>query len=266
MGTQAQVLSKSERGMAEEQRLMQQANSAGIMLTDFSQDANLNRKPDYFVYVYSIVARRFEVKRPPTFPFIVFEPCSPDEQYKLVGTFPSPVNESIWMEDRNFVTGIYGERFVMGVLNPGGANIDRPDNTMDNEASWSAATSDLTRRGLFMSLHKPPKAEEVQACRTKMEKHYRWLLQQGDQLERTNRAREIGPEHHLAAEHFGYKANWHYVQTAPTPCPNCGELVRTGLAYHINPAGAVCVLDWKRAVRAGVKTMEDVPENERWAG
>src|SRR5208283_5287715 len=105
--------------------------------------------------------------------------------------------------------------------------------------------------------------EEVQACRSRMENHYRSLLDNGDDLDRNNRRREIGPEHHKAAKYFDYKAQWHYTQTAPTPCPNCGELVRPGLAYHMNGANMVCVLNWQRAVMAGVKKMEDVPARER---
>jgi len=260
MAIDATISEKTERGRAEERRLMQEANSAGVMLTDYSRDANLNRRPDFMVYVYSIVNRRFEVHRPPSFPIIVFEPCPEDEDYKLVGAFPSPVNEMIWMEDRTFSVGVDGVFFTRGVLNPSGA---WGEIGAGGEMEWAAASTDLTRRGLFMSMSRPPKPEEVRACRTRMETHYRWCLKTADELDRANRRREIGPEHHLAADYFAYKANWHYTQTAPTPCPYCGELVRPGLAYHMNSANMMCVLDWRRAVAAGVKKMEDVPVAER---
>ncbi len=263
MGTQANVVQNSERAVQEGQKLTRSSNLAGTMLIDYSQDANLNRKPDHMVYVYSIVNRRFERHRPPSFPLIVFEPCPEDQEYKLAGAFPSPVNESVWMEDRNFNVGMYGKQFVRGLLNPSGTDVDRPN---AGEASWSGATTDLTRRGLFMSLNHPPKPEEVQECRRKLEKHLRWLLQNGDELDRNNRRREIGPEHHAAAEYFSYKANWHYTQTAPTPCPSCGEMVRPGLAYHMNAMNQACILDWKRAVAAGVKKAAEVPADQRWEG
>ena len=268
MAIDAHILEdKSERARAEEQRLARQANMSGVMLTDYSRDANMNRKPDYLIYVYTISKRRFEVRRPPSFPSIVFEPCGEDEEYRLAKVFPSPVNESVWMEDRTFMVGVDGDFFVRGVLNPGGVWGERKDSAVNAQTAWyDGGTADLTRRGLFMSHSMPPKPEELQACRTRMEAHFRSLLQNGDELDRNNRRREIGPEHHAAAEYFSYKANWHYTQTAPTPCPNCGELVRPGLAYHMNAMNQACILDWKRAVAAGVKKAEEVPANQRWEG
>ena len=265
MAIDARVLDKSDGARAEDRRLMQEANMAGTMLTDFSQDANLQRAPDYMVYVYSIVNREFILRRPPSWPRIIFAPCPEDEDCKLVGAFPSPVHEVAWMEDRTFVTSVKGEYFVADLLDPARMATQTPE-ALKGELNWAAATCDLTRRGLFMSLNKPPKIEEIQACRRKLEAHYRWLLGNGDELDRANRRREIGPEHHAAAEYFQYRANWHYSQAAPTPCLNCGEVVKPGLAYHMNAAGMVCVLDWKRAVQAGVKKLDEVPANERWEG
>lgn len=256
----AAVEEKTEWGRAEERRLAQQANSAGTMLADFGQDPNASRKPDYLVYVYSIVAR--ELKNPSR-PYIVFKGCPEGEAFGLANVFPSPVVQYPTFEDRTILTSLKGEDFVLDLLNPNGADIDRGEGGGDKSMSWAASTTDLTRRGLFMSRNQPPKREEVEECRRKLEKHYRMLLASADQLDRSNRRREIGPEHHLAADYFAYKANWHYSQSAPTPCPNCGELVRPGLAFHIDSTGGVCVLNWERTVLAGRKNMSDVPPSER---
>ena len=77
--------------------------------------------------------------------------------------------------------------------------------------------------------------------------------------------RNIGQEHHDAAEYFHVKNAWHTVAELPTLCENCGEpLPMATVPFHRNMMGLICVRDWKRTVEAGAKTREDVPEEKRW--
>ena len=47
-------------------------------------------------------------------------------------------------------------------------------------------------------------------------------------------------------------------------CPNCGALVKDGLAYHKNEFGEKCILDWEKTYQAGAVKLEDVPFEKRW--
>ncbi len=246
-------------------RNMQKANIQGINFIDFTQDANLQRKADYYLYIFNIAPRKFQVCRPPSWPMINFAACPANKPYVTVGRVPSTINEVSLVVDRTVVTGITGERFATDLLNPSNIGVNIWTEITDEQISWiDGGTDDLTRRGMFWSRDETPSETELTMTKERMEKHYKALLVQADAYERENRQKEIGPEHRLAAEYFHYKARWHVVAEVPNFCSNCGDLVRPGLAYHATPFGTICVIDWKGAVMAGVKTRTDVPEEFRW--
>ncbi len=243
----------------------QQENMRYVQLIDFTADANLQRAPDYYVYIFNIAPRKFEVRRPPSWPLVTFAACPKGQPYALVGKIPSTVNERSTVNDREIVVGYQGERFATDLLNPTNLGTDIWREITDDQISWvDGGTDDLTRRGLFWSRNETPTADELAKATDRMERHYKALLAQGDEYFRTNRQREIGPEHLRAADHYHYKAQWHTIAEVPHTCPNCGEAVRPGIAYHMNAMNVICVLDWKRAVESGVKAKEDVPHELRW--
>jgi hypothetical protein len=43
-------------------------------------------------------------------------------------------------------------------------------------------------------------------------------------------------------------------------CPNCGERIKAGVAFHKQEEGTLCILDWKRAVASGVRTRQQAYE------
>ena len=59
-------------------------------------------------------------------------------------------------------------------------------------------------------------------------------------------------------------ASWHLRTAIQEACPNCGDQINPGIAYHSSSVGGVCVLDWARTVKAGVKSRDDVPMEARW--
>jgi hypothetical protein len=245
---------------------MQRDNMQGVQFIDFTQDANLQRPADYHVYLFNIAPRRFEVRRPPSWPLITFPACPADKSYVMVGRVPNVVQEITMVVDRTVVNGIRGERFATDLLNPSNLGIDPWAEVTDEQVAWiDGGTDDLTRRGMFWSLNETPEPQELAMAKSRMERHYRSLLKHGDELFRANRHREIGMEHHLAADYFHYRAQWHFVAEAPNFCPNCGEDVKPGIAFHMNN-GVLCVIDWQRAVAAGAKRIDEVPEEHRWKG
>lgn len=235
-------------------------------LVDFRQDPNLNRKPDYLLYIFSIARKQFVVRRPPNFPMVTFAACPKDKDYVQVAVIPNVVNYR-WVDSasgdvRSF--GEAGERVATDLLNPANLGVDIWAQG-DEQTSWvDAGSDDLTRRGLFWSRNEVPEQWELDRCRARMENHYKNLVAQADDLVQNGERKSLTPEHHLAAEYFQLRTTWHTIADPLRNCPNCGESVGAGIAYHRNSMGVLCVIDWRKAVGAGAKTRADVPEDKRW--
>lgn len=238
------------------------------VLVDFRQDPNLNRAPDYLLHIFSIAHKAFVVRRPPQFSMVTFAACPKKADYIRVAVIPNIVNYR-WIDSASGETrtlGEAGERVATDFLNPANLGIDIWAGA-DEQSSWiDAGSDDLTRRGLFWTRNETPAPWELERCRARMENHYKNLLAQADDLVQNGDRKALTPEHHLAAEYFKLKTAWHSIAEPQRNCPNCGEQIGDGLAFHRNSMGMLCVIDWKRTVNAGVKTREDVPENLRWWG
>lgn len=252
-------------------RQMASESMRTVRLVDFRGDANAERPADYYIYIYNIAQRKFEVRRPPNFPLITFAGCPPKQPYALVGRVPNVVNEK-WIDGPSGEVrfrGIQGERFATDLLNPSNLGIDIWADVPD-EISWiDGGTDDLTRRGVFWSPNAEPTQEELDRCRVKMEKHYKALIAQADILYQDPATRrEIGREHHLAADYFKARSQWHIIAEVPSICPNCGESTRTGVLFHVNSIGMMCIQPtqeaWKKAILTGIVKRDAVPEELRW--
>lgn len=261
------VVKDSKVASSVSKTMMQSENMQTVQLIDFTKDANVSRPPDYFVYIYNIAYRTFEIRRPPYFPIVRLSACPPTEPYVKVMSIPNIVNEK-WVDSasgeiRN--RGTQGERFAMDLINPANIGVDMWA-SVSAEASWiDGGTDDMSRRGLFFSRNDPPTQEELDKAKARLETHYRRMLAQADELSRDPKTfREIGPEHHAAAEYFRVKASWHVIAELPSVCENCGETIKPGIPYHVNGVGVICIRDWQATVKAGVKKREDVPEELRW--
>jgi hypothetical protein len=252
--------------MNQQNRLDRDETLAAAMV--IGQDRNYNREPDYWLYVFNISTRTFVRHRPPDFPNITLRACPAGQPYVLAARVRDTINYKV----KDVGTGqtslmsISGERWATDLINP--ANLG---NQMWTEVSnpemdlLHGGGDDLSRRGVFWSRNEVPTPEELARSRTLMERHYRLLVEQAEELAGDPKTRrEIGAEHHLAAEYLHMNSSWHVRTAVQEACPNCGEPVNPGIAYHPSAVGGVCVLDWKRAVSAGVKTKAEVPEDQRW--
>src|ERR1700678_2406309 len=66
-------------------------------------DRNITRKPDHYVYLFTVSKRAFTIERPPLFPHITVPACGPQEEWKLFMAVPDPVMQPImdWDKGRN---------------------------------------------------------------------------------------------------------------------------------------------------------------------
>ena len=248
-------------------------------------DPNFNRKPDYWINVFNISSLSFVRHRPVDFPTIRIEACPKGQPWMLAVRVPNIVNYK-WTSAETgqpSFSSIRGERFATDLINPANLGeqmwIEITDPMMDE---MHGGSDDLSRRGVFWSRRQPfnhcavcdsdkicpdhdvPSAEDLTRARTRMERHYRLLTQRADAMANDPKTRgDIGEEHHHAADYLHINAAWHLRTQVQEGCPNCGEPVNPGIAYHMSSMGP-CILDWKRAVSAGIKMKADVPEEHRW--
>lgn len=243
-------------------KVIQAENLKGIQLQDFSGDPNLTRKPDYYIYIFNISHQEKSVCRPPSWPCVIFAACEKDKPYKMVGRVANTVNER-WVDSASGTLqskGLFGERFATDLLNPSNLGTD----IWQESNSWvDQGGCDLTKRGLFWSYNEVPTAEELAKAKSRMITHYNHLLQQATELASQHNEVEINPEHHAAADYLKVRTSWHTAIGIPEECPVCGGSVKPKVAYHVSEAGGICVLDWRRTVESGVKSLRDVPKRFR---
>jgi len=229
-------------------------------------DVNLQRPPAYWIYIYNIAPIEHIRHRPPQYSAIRISACPPDKEYIRALPIPDVVNHKWPNPDTGQLTyyGERAERFATDLINPSNLSNDMWAE-VNPENQWiDGGTDDLSKRGVFWSRNEVPTKEELKKSKTRMERHYRELFQRAEDLARSGKAVEIGREHHIAADYLHMGSSWHVVTAVPEACPNCGEPIKPGIAYHPSAVGGICILDWKRTCAAGLKTKADVPEESRW--
>jgi len=229
-------------------------------------DPNLLRKPEYFVYLYSVSGREFTVELPPHIRRLIIRACPAGQPWTLVTKLAHPFQQPDNDDNGNLIARSHDARRVaMDICNPSNTSLDQ-DLRLDPKFVL-AYGNNLTQQGVFWSLNYPPTEEEVKKAVARKETYYRGLLEKARTLELANPKElefELNMDYHMAADYFGVETNWHKRVERPAFCPNCGEGIKTGVAFHKHPDGFLCVIDWKRTVEAGVKSKDDVPDHLRW--
>ena len=242
----------------------QNLGAAGII----GRNKDYNREPDYYLNIFNISTLPFVRHRPPDFPTIQIKACPKGEPYVLAVRVADTIRYK-WITAETGAPAfdsIAGERWATDLINP--ANLG---NEMWTEVTnpalqqFHGGGDDLSVRGVFWTRNEVPTAEELGKARSRMENHYRGLVRQAEQMAADpKRAGEIGEEHHHAADYLRVNATWHMRTVLGEPCPNCGDMVNPGIAFHMSSSGMRCILDWKRAVSAGAAKKDEVPEELRW--
>jgi hypothetical protein len=246
---------------------MSRANNIDFQFT--SQNYLLNRNPEYYVFLYNVSESKFDVSRPPLIKGFVIpgrEAGSP-AKYKLAARFPQPLLMPKGNVDSNEIDILAQDtrRFVTDIINPDNLGIDQ-DAVIDPKAVTSQGNN-LGAQGLFWSLNGPgaskhgyleePTKEEIERAVVRMEKFYRYSLEQADSVAASapgDLSKFLGPIHHLACDYFGEDRTWHGKKTRTDFCPNCGDRIKAGSGFHRTEDGSLCVIDWNKAIKAGVRT------------
>jgi hypothetical protein len=220
-----------------------------------TQNYLLNRTPEYFVYLYNVSTMEHKVSRPPMLREMTIPARKQSDKFVLATRFPQPLLVPKGNVDSSEIdiNALDARRFAMDLINPDnwGLNQDAVISQISGQGN------DLGQKGVFWSLNNPPKEEEVKAAYARMEKHYRFLLEQARTVETSNPKSlpdVLSPEHHIAADYFHETTNWHSKPVHKENCPRCGMPATSGAAFHMLEGGGICVGDWDQAIRVGVRS------------
>ena len=240
---------------AEGSRMAGGKNNEGISTT---YDPDLIPRADYYIYIFTISKRAFMVKLS----------C----RYSRVSRCPRVAR----MSDTSFVVRLpnlvpqidreggvgdlmrrthRAELVAMSLVNPNNLSLDQ--DATPAPGTVTGIGNNLTVQGVFWTRNEKPTEDELKAAEGRREKYYRTLLNRARVLENTNPKaleEELNQDYRLAAQYFGEETSWYRAHAAKGICPNCGESITLGVAFHKNKElDMICIIDPIRAAAAGVK-------------
>jgi hypothetical protein len=237
----------------------------------FYLDPDEMRQPQYTVYLHSISKRSHEQPNP-VYGNVIIPACPKEKRFITFMKITHPVAQ--WLVNPDNVSGPLTAKYcnasglALSICNPShvGNDLAAQDGALYDWAQISSGECNLTRQGIFASLNEVPTEEELKRAEARRLAYYKFRFEEANGLMRSNpkMLQEILIlDHHMAAEMFGIDVEWHRVMTPKVECPNCGEKIKEGIAFHYSN-GTRCILDFEKAYLAGAIKKEDVPEGREW--
>lgn len=223
------------------------------------------RPPDRMIYIHSVAKRSFPV-RTFLYPRLNLKGCEAGERYVTCTVLPDPNLQASPDQERggNRWDEHDGWRVAIDTLNPMNYS-DDPFTGTDNPSFYANRNgTNLIAEGLWPSLNEKPTEEEIRRAESCRDKRYRFLTTEAMRLAAVS-TRELNdflqryPDTHMAMDALGLAAPWHQKNEVRAICPNCGEPVNAGAAFH-RLEGFICVIDPERALRAGAINKERYDE------
>ncbi len=223
------------------------------------------RDPIRKIYIHSVSKRSFRTSRN-LFKNLNLVGCENGERYVTSAVIADPIIEGIADEtsggSRPFDHD--GWRAVLDLLNPNNFTPDPYNGSANADYFANRQGQNLMAEGLFPSLNETPTEKELQRAEESLKKHYQWLTREAARLSSRSKKDldeflQSYPQTHEAMDAMGITAEWHSPSTVEAFCPNCGDKIRPGIAFHTGELGP-CVIDPVRAYKAGVLTKERMDE------
>jgi hypothetical protein len=240
--------------------------------------------PQYWVGLFTINKRRmpeselaFLVENG-AYKTVQIYPCPADKRYIKVLDIPHPVQaieaDPNGEEGSTIVRRTKAERVAMSIVHPdviGESMRHLPPNSLLAKVAISS-NCDLIKQGVFFTREEEGSEGfelDLKAAEARLDATYRSLLDSllgmSDGEIRRVLASEKGVDIRQASVHYGEDIPGIRGRSVKVDCPNCFEKVPQGAGFHRSEMlQSICVIDWKRAVEAGVKKKEDVPDSKRW--
>ena len=251
-----------------------------------------NRMPRMYpihrqIYIYSVARRAFPRKHVYWNASVMdqgvrkigLSGCLKGERYILCGSISDPPQQiavdaerggwRVEVEPRDEA----GWRVAIDILNPNNPSTDPYAQLGPNAAAYysTGENVDLMKYGLFPSLSNPPLESELLRAEAERDKSYSALVDEAFQEQASNPQGfrlwlKTHPDINVAMESLGIEADWFQKVEVKMSCPNCGDKIKAGLAFHKSSAGVLCIIDVEKAKRAGVTIPGEEDEPRRGPG
>lgn len=223
------------------------------------------REPRRMVYIHTVARRSFGPLTRTLFPKLRLAGCENGERFTTCCAFGDPIAQASPDQERGGtrIDEHDGWRAAIDLLNP--INLTNNPYTGDGNPDFYANRSgqNLVAEGFWPSLNSVPSEEEIKLAEARRDKHYRWLTREATRLEAVSRKDlndflQSYPDTHIAMDALGMEANWHTATVIRATCPNCGDSVKPGIAFHKSSVtDKLCVIDPDKAYRAKAITKEE---------
>ena len=225
------------------------------------------REPLRHIYVHTVSKRSSGQISRALFPKLTLHGCENGERYVTCARVPDPIPQASPDQERggNRIDEHSGWRAVIDLLNPWNLT-NNPYLGSENPDFYSNRSgTNLIAEGFWPSINEVPTEEEIRQAEKTRDKRYRWLTKEAQRLSAVstkdlNEFLQLYPDTHIAMDALGFEATWHTTNTVKSTCPNCGDAIKQGLAFHQSSAGILCILDPQRAYKAGAITKEKLEE------
>jgi hypothetical protein len=226
------------------------------------------REPRRFIYIHTVARRTLPPIKRKLFPGIVLRACENGERTVMCTPIPDPVPEMIMDEmngGRQFKEHP-GWRAAIDLLNPKNYSDDPFLGSNNPDFFANRNGSNLIAEGYWPSLNEVPTEEEIKRAEKHRDAHYRWLTREATRLAARSKKDldeflQNYPDTYNAMDALGIKSDWHTPSFVTSSCPNCGDAIRQGLAFHKSSVtDRLCVIDAEKAYRARAITKEEYEE------
>jgi hypothetical protein len=225
------------------------------------------REPKRFIYVHTVAKRSFGPLTRTLFPWLKLRGCEEGQRYVTCCAIGDPIPQASPDQERGGtrIDEHDGWRAAIDLLNP--ANITFDPFTGSNNPDFFANRSgqNLIAEGFWPSLNETPAEPEIKRAEQNRDARYRYLTREATRLAAVstkdlNEFLQSYPDTHIAMDALGMSANWHTLSVINASCPNCGDVIKQGIAFHQSSAGILCIIDAAKAYKAGAINRERYEE------
>lgn len=215
---------------------------------------NIRYRVDHNIFIYSVARRDFTVSQT-LFPKLVLVGCQPGQRWCLASQCVDPILQaSPDLERGGARTDMHdGWQAAIGLLNPENST---PDPWANAEGSGMSVGVNLISQGLWPSFGDQPEEADIKRAEGLRDRRYERMTKMAFAASRQS-SRALATflhEHedvHDAMDALGLSADWHKTHKVLQMCPNCGDDIQSGIAFHRSSSNVLCVLDADRAFKAG---------------
>lgn len=212
---------------------------------------DITKEAGYVIYVYNILDRGYTISQPPLFPGFIIPPC-PKGQKFVFTLLPAFVKEPYLKPGTTefYYKNVDGRKCATSLLNPSAFPGTNWNSQVQKWDSIDQQGNNLNAYGVWWSLTKPDETakldKEIAIFKKRAMATMDELIRRGEELSAAGDLKNITPLMHFAMDYQGKQAKWHMASEHMVSCPNCGEMIKEGLAYHRNEFGEKCIIDPER--------------------